>query len=277
MPPGFWIIMIIRAIREIPSSEPVAESHTCFVSMASDADGGYHAAYREFSPDKSGVFRSDIYNASVRYQHYSDDLQPDGPSRLLRERLEDPRVFTWRGVPYCVALDETTFGFGIYKNVVINLITCECNFIHSDLDYDGKNWMPLPDGEDLYFIRSVDPWRLMKVHPNWHCTTVGLPNIDQMHIGSYRGGAAAAYDAEGTIHGIGHKTIALEHHLPYLFSMGEGGGDLKFTDLDPVGFGNNTIIDPTTILPDGKILCACSNTTWDQPHLKISMNLCELV
>ncbi len=282
---------IIRAIRDIPSPVPQVESHTCFVSMTPDLAGGFHAAYREFSPCTPGIFRSDIFNAHVRYQHYTTDLELDGPSRLLRERLEDPRAFTWRGVPYCVALDETSFGFAIYNNVVINLLTGECHNLTSDLEYDGKNWMPLPDGDELYFIRSVDPWCLLKVDASWHCKTVGIPSIidpqaispyqtkypatiHPRQIGRYRGGAAAYFDPARTIRGIGHETIALEHHQPFLFEMAHGV--IRTTELDPVGFDGFGIIDPTTILPGGRILCAYSDRVWNHPQLTIRMKLCEV-
>lgn len=268
--------MIIKAIRDIPSPIPVDESHTCFVSMTPDLNGGYHSAYREFTPDKPGIFRSDIYLSSVRYQHYTNDLELDGPSRLLRTKCEDPRAFAWRGIPYCVVLDETQFGFGIYNNVVINLITGECHNLTSDLLYDGKNWMPLPDGDSLDFIRSIDPWSLVEVFPNWICRLCGC-SADGHHIGRYRGGAAASRDPKGNICGIGHKTISLEYHIPFIFSIGEYESDFEITDLDPVGFGDNTIIDPTTILPDGKILCCCSARVWNHPELNISMKLCEIL
>ncbi len=51
-------------------------------------DDGYHAAYREFDPAASDV------RTEVRYQRYSSDFVPIGPSHTLLPGGEDPRCFS---------------------------------------------------------------------------------------------------------------------------------------------------------------------------------------
>lgn len=274
--PGMTLVAeTIKPIRQIPNPVPVNESRTCFVSMVPADEGGYHAAYREFTPFDPKRFRSDIFGASIRYQKYDADFNLVGESHLLRERAEDPRSFIWRGRPWCVALDETSRGFANYHNILIDLLIGRVHNLESDLMYQGKNWMPLVHDDRLLFIRSIDPLCIVECDPSdWHCSTLIAPSHN--HIGQYRGGAAA-FVRDGMIQGYGHRTTSLTAHTPYRFEIdlrSPGGPAIKLVDLHPIGF-EDTIMDPTCILPDGRMLMACSKLSWDQPEVLVPTFLCE--
>jgi hypothetical protein len=267
--------MNIRHILEIENPRPVKESHTCFVSFVPANGGGYHAAYREFTPYSGTRLHNDMYSCSVRYQKYDANFHLVGDSHLLRTLLQDPRCFVWKERPYALVLDDTAQGHSVYSNFVIDLTTGECRELMRPMVYAGKNWMPVPDGDRLFFIRSVEPTCIVECNERWECTPlIGPPSGNESHIGTYRGGAAANKVVDGIIWGVGHRTIHADLHVPYFFKMKMADGSVSLDDLTMDGF-SEALIDPTSIIDRGIVL-TCSNKAWHHQDVRISTRLCEL-
>lgn len=267
--------MKIRPILQIENPRPVKESHTCFLSPVPSDGGGYHSAYREFTPYNPTRPHNDMYSCSVRYQKYDADFRPIGDSHLLRELLQDPRCFIWRGRPYALAVDDTTRGFSVYTNVVIDLSTGEWFELTTPAIYAGKNWMPVPDGDRLYFVRSVEPLCVVECDAKWECTPVTHRHLaSNPWIGSYRGGAAAKM-ADGVIYGVGHRTLNPGMHTPYSFKIKMDSNEVTVLDMEPEGF-SESILDPTSIIDRGIVL-ACSSKAWHHHDVQIPTRLCQVI
>lgn len=271
-------MMKLRQIAEIQNPKPTTESHTCFVSLVPADGGGYHAAYREFTPFSATLHRSDVYSCTVRYQKYDEDLNPVGDSHLLRKLLQDPRCFIWKGRPYTLCVDDTTKGFCMFTNVVVDMTTGESRDLRTFLDYDGKNWMPVPDGDRLYFIRSIDPLCILECNDKWECRTIIEPRLGHHAIGVRRGGCAASIK-DGIISGVGRLTkwnaagsASPFSHTPFTYKISMADGVVTdIRDATPEGFAE-IILDPTSVIDKGIVL-ACSVRQWHHMD-QISTRLC---
>lgn len=260
--------MKIIPLQEIPHPAPVIHPRVCFVSMTPTKDGGYHSAYREFAP------HNPTSGSDVRYQKYTADFHLDGDSRLLVARSEDPRVFTWLGRPLAWVPNYLT---NPWSCGVVDLITGEYRRINHPLAYSGKNWMPVPDGGRLFFVRSVDPVCVLESDFRFNCKVLYHPSHAN-NIGPYHGGCAATMHDGQMIRGLGHKTIYSPRliHTPFKFELDLFTGNVTFEELEPDGFGDEVLNDPTCILPDGRFLGACATTNWELSS-SIPTRLCEIV
>lgn len=125
-------------------------------------------------------------------------LPPDGlpdPLYNLVIGWEDCRLFFWKGEPWCTSTVRELNHEG-YCEIVISRIVDAGNGRMKFADYrvirpgfvprqHEKNWMPMVVGEDLFFLYSSDPTRIIDHHGN-------LVSSKVSHIASdsYRGGGS---------------------------------------------------------------------------------------
>jgi hypothetical protein len=242
----------VKLIREIPNPTPVEYPAVAFLSIAPH-DGGYIGAYREFDPPLSNV------KTRIRTQRYTPKFALDGPSVPMTIAGEDPRTFRWRDSVWSL-IELPKNGTADCVFVLIDLVTLETIYLSHDLEYAGKNWMPVVGREQLYIVRSLDPLSILIMHDDGRCERVVH---NDREIGARRGGANARFESDRII-GYGHETRNADNHVPFFFSidMDSFGVDVTYPILGPV----LSLVDPTAFWDD-TLLCCLSRVNWwvEQP------------
>ena len=145
----------------------------------------------------------------------------------------------------------------------------------------GKNWQPFLDGDELYFVHELVPFRIMKVDVETGRTEVVREvdvtfNLSCFHTpySMFRGGCNAVVK-DKTIFGMGRATSQRYRHHPFLWSLDESDHleilfSEFFSDFHVRGYN---IIDPTSLfIVDDDIylgLC-CSERDW--AHTQVLSN-----
>ena len=244
--------MRLEYLRDIPSPVPVRYPQTAFLSLV-PWQGGYIGAYREFTPEKSNV------ETDIRVQRYTKDFAIDGDSKSLAlPGGHDPRSFLWKGKPWAlVSVWEGDPNANCAQMLVLLTLKFDAIRIKHDLEQPGKNWMPVPAGENLALIRSVKPFVLLNYLDGDCQTALNAPG----EIGEYRGGCNGKVEPySGDLIGFCHRTLTGDKHTPAWFRIGRGAE--QFIDLDP---GYQGIVDPTCWIDD-KLVCCCSKQSWWIPQ-----------
>ena len=145
---------------------------------------------------------------------------------------EDPRCFSYRGIPYALTWDPySKVGSNHFKYKVINLLTKK----KVDLTIDkvpetpvgrlGKNWIPYVKDDDLYFILSIEPeLSMLKCDIETGFCEWETEYKEELSITLSRGGTPMVYLEEAECYvGFGHRTHDCHNHKPFLYGIGKNG------------------------------------------------------
>lgn len=159
-------------------------------------------------PDGSYDMRGDSAIRTVNYIMRLDDdlsvqsveeiLPPENLPKPLYEPVigwEDCRLFFWRGEPWCTATVRELNTEG-YCEIVLSRVVDAGNGKRRFADYKvitprfterqhEKNWMPMVVGDDLFFLYSSDPIRVIDYEGNLVSSKVAHVASD-----SFRGGGS---------------------------------------------------------------------------------------
>ena len=148
---------------------------------------GYLMVFRYDDP--RGLNPRQLWEEKQRYigvVKLDQNFDPTTPFQTLKtpyspSQAEDPRIFKFRKKFY-VLYGDTTDGtqYGVRRLYVGELKEEKKIFsIHNivRLDYDNgshaeKNWMPFVKDDELYFVYSVSPHKILKVNPDTGESTV---------------------------------------------------------------------------------------------------------
>jgi len=196
---------------------------------------------------------------------------------------EDPRAFNLLGMPACFAIRFNGMTGQFIPQVFFNndgwntiALSITDNLIC------GKNWMPFVYNEEVYFVHSVSPFRLLKMNGDT-VSTVFEQSVesDRLAFDSYptlRGGCNALQVDENTVLGFGHTTKSTSNtdiktivHRPYVWRLDMLNQKAEIQDIDYQWDNSYNIIDPAAfIIKDGKYyLMTCeTNKVWgfDDQH-----------
>jgi len=156
----FWKVQIGRFCEYI--GYRITFIYDVFQSIA-PVDGGYLAFFRRFN--FNGGKKSSIYS-----RRFDENFKPAGKPELI-DGGEDPRVFVFRGevysffYKYLPERSETESYLYHSGTKKLTALTIEDNF------FQGKNWIPFEYRNELYFIYSLEPLRILTCNiGTGHCT-----------------------------------------------------------------------------------------------------------
>lgn len=156
---------------------------------------------------------------------HSEEIYPPldlpNPEYNLVIGWEDCRLFFWNNEPFCTATVRELNKEG-YCEIVLSAITRESdNKLHFS-DYKvinptftgkqhEKNWMPLISGQEIYFVYSSDPARVVDVNGN-------LVSSRPTHIAadSYRGGGPLLQFEDGWLAVVHESHVMPDNQRKYM-------------------------------------------------------------
>lgn len=161
---------------------------------------------------------------------------------------EDPRPFTLNGTNYVLS-QRFVNNFDDVQNYIVNVDTGESKlYIVNQPNFSyGKNWTPFVYNNELYIIQKFDPFTLIKNGNIIMCFDTNLPKFN--NFSQYRGGSNGIEITDGNIIGIGHKTLELDYHIPFIWNLNFIKNTFEIMDLVNYSY-TQRLNDPTSLWKD---------------------------
>lgn len=131
---------------------------------------------------------------------------------------EDPRPFMLNDTNYVLS-QRFVNNFDDIQNYMVNVNTGEATLYKINIpnfSY-GKNWTPFVYKNELYIIQKFDPLTIIKDGNIILEFDTNLPKFN--NFCQYRGGSNGLEIDDENIIGVGHKTIELDFHLPFIWIL----------------------------------------------------------
>lgn len=182
---------------------------------------------------------------------------------------EDPRIFEFQGIPYCLYWYYS--GYNDWYHYLMNLQTLDTFQLKIEpWIFHGKNWVPVPYGNRLLILRSLQPLVVMELGIDGTCTVI--TGSSEEAIGEYRGGGNAIV-IENKIVGYGHKTLWADCHTLFRYTINMTTWEIVFEDLTteiPIDF---RITDPTSMWENRLVVCATEYRWFDATQRTLNVIL----
>lgn len=197
-------------------------------------------------------------------------LKYDHDFNILSERSlgggEDPRLFHWKNEFWLLTQRYEQFT-NDYVNWLVNVESGKrIRLIVDPFIFHGKNWVPVPHGDDLYIIRSLQPLVILKLaDENGRCDiwkSDASPDHNQTtEIGERRGGTNAVF-RDDCITGYGHFSRTIDLHTVFRYDIYPMFGRVEYTDYEVEGVDGMNVIDPTSFW-DGHVVLNATPRRWN--------------
>jgi hypothetical protein len=172
----------LNLVGELDAGVPILHPWRVFLSVL-PVDDGYIGVVREFKIPRSA---NETHLFALRLNSRG---APIGDPVNLGTG-EDPRLFIHNGRFFALSWQPRySNGIADINQFVVDLQTGSRISLSHDLNYGGKNWMPVMGHSSLWIIRSIVPLVILEADPaTGRCTTV-LSWGDE-EITEFRGGGA---------------------------------------------------------------------------------------
>lgn len=264
----------LQAVRSITKPPLQQYKQSAYFGFLPDGQGGYHCAYREFTPKFSAI------ETAIRYQHYTAEFKPDGVNKLLVPGGEDPRCFMFKGRYFASfirpQLDRGATESKEWQTAILDILTGEIIDLPNTFAWSGKNWAPVVGGDDLLYVRALSPLSVARVTTEGVLESLTGPDLAFGLIGQNRPGGYATLK-DGVITGIGRRTIDRPlQHIPFIYKIDTRDWSLRITPVPLDHDENYQVVDPTCQIGD-RVVCSVCQQSWWTPDQPVDTLLCDVV
>jgi hypothetical protein len=161
---------------------------------------------------------------------------------------EDPRPFILDKKSYVLS-QRFIDTFDNIENYIVNTETGESKLylVNRDNFSYGKNWTPFVYNNELYIIQKFDPLTIIKNGNIIMELNTNLPVFN--NFSQYRGGTNGIEFDNNKVIGFGHKTIKLDHHIPFIWILDFNKNVFEIMDLSDFQY-KEKLNDPTSLWHD---------------------------
>jgi len=204
-----------------------------------DCDDDLNAFHSYLSLDSNPFYRSLKKEQLITKIHLNNGITFHG---------EDPRPFFLNGKKY-VLTQRFVNNFDDMQNYIVDVDTGEYTLytVNSPNFSYGKNWTPFVYNNELYIIQKFDPLTIIKDGNIILELDTGLPTFN--NFSQYRGGTNGIEISDGKIIGIGHKTLELDFHLPFIWILNFKSKTFEIMDIVTYNY-TQRLNDPTSLWKD---------------------------
>ena len=243
----------LNLVGELDAGVPILHPWRVFLSVL-PVDDGYIGVVREFKIPRSA---NETHLFALRLNSRG---APIGDPVNLGTG-EDPRLFIHNGRFFALSWQPRySNGIADINQFVVDLQTGSRISLSHDLNYGGKNWMPVMGHSSLWIIRSIVPLVILEADPaTGRCTTV-LSWGDE-EITEFRGGGAAWRRGDKII-GFGHRTRNKDWHTPFQFTISLHDASVEIRDAALPEKWNHSVVDPTSFWGD-RLVCCRTAKRWE--------------